>query len=64
MTRKKPMTKIQEISDYRILGYSDKDKRELADREKALKPIKSHLRLITSEELQARRCKAYKYLLP
>ena len=27
------MKKIQEISDYRVLGYSEKDKDELSDRE-------------------------------
>lgn len=30
------MEKPHEISDYRILGYSDKDKQELADRIKAI----------------------------
>ncbi|MDR3551235.1 MAG: hypothetical protein P4L31_07520 [Candidatus Babeliales bacterium] len=29
------MKKIQEISDYRVLGYSEKDKDELSDRETA-----------------------------
>lgn len=31
------MDKPQEISDYRILGYTDKDKAELVDRAKASK---------------------------
>lgn len=52
------MKKIHEISDYRILGYSDKDKAELQDRQKSINLVKR-----TSEELKIARCSAYTYLI-
>lgn len=38
--------KPHEISDYRILGYSDKDKQELVDRELAIKEVNGQAKTV------------------